>query len=274
MRLGLNHVLAHRTPEEWAEKTHALGFRASVLPCGAEDDVEAYVSAAASYDIRIAEVGAWSNPLSPDPDIRARDLAFCKKQLALADRAGAGCCVNISGARGPVWDAGYAENYTEETRALLIDTVREILDAVNPQNTFYTLEPMPFMRPWSPEDYAQLIRDVDHPRFAVHLDALNMVSSAETYFDTPGLLRRCFALLGKHIRSCHLKDVTLDHGGICLLKEVPCFKGGFDLVTYMRLAHENDPETPMLIEHLQTEEEYLASAADVKAVLEREGIPY
>ncbi len=274
MRLGLNHVLAHRTPEEWAEQLHRLGLRASLLPCGVEDDVERYVAAAKDYDIRIAEVGAWSNPMSPDADIRKRDLAHCKQQLALAERAGAACCVNISGARGPIWDGAYAENYTEATRTLLIETVREILEAVNPQNTFYTLEPMPFMRPWSPEDYAALLKDVNHPRFAVHMDAINMVSTPEIYFDTEGLIKRCFALLGPHIRSCHLKDVTIAHGGVCLLQETTCGNGGFALGAYMRAAHETDPDMPMLLEHLHTDAEYLASLTDVKEILKREGIEY
>lgn len=274
MRLGISMNLPHTSPEEWAERHRELGLRACVLPTSDPEAVPAYAGAAARHDIVIAEVGAWSNPLSPDPEIRARDLAFCKRQLALAEAAGARCCVNISGARGPVWDAGYAENYSPETRRLLVETVREILDAVGPRHTCYALEPMPFMHPWSPEDCLSLLEEIGRPVFAVHLDPVNLVSSTELYFRTGDLLDRCFRLLGPQIRSCHLKDVTLDHGGTLLLQEVPCYEGGFDLDRYLTLAQECDPDMPMIIEHLPDEAAYLASVERVEGALERLGIPY
>ncbi|CAM4444877.1 sugar phosphate isomerase/epimerase [Paenibacillus tarimensis] len=46
----------------------------------------------------ISEVGAWSNPISPDEGARRKALDFCKQQLALAEEIGARCCVNIAGA--------------------------------------------------------------------------------------------------------------------------------------------------------------------------------
>ena len=36
----------------------------------------------------IAEIGAWSNPISPDERTRAAALELCKRRLALADRVG------------------------------------------------------------------------------------------------------------------------------------------------------------------------------------------
>ncbi len=49
--------------------------------------------------IIIAEVGAWSNPMSTDPEEARAALAKCQTQLALAEEIGARCCVNISGSR-------------------------------------------------------------------------------------------------------------------------------------------------------------------------------
>ena len=69
----------------------------------------AYVRAAREADIVIAEVGAWSNPISPDEGTRQQAIRHCQEQLALADRVGARCCVNIAGSRSPDWagpDAG------------------------------------------------------------------------------------------------------------------------------------------------------------------------
>ena len=52
-------------------------------------DIHAYRDAADDADIIIAEVGAWSNPLSSDPEVRAAALDKCRSALQLADRIGA-----------------------------------------------------------------------------------------------------------------------------------------------------------------------------------------
>ena len=81
--------------------------------------------------------------------------------LQIADEIGAGCCVNISGAKGEIWDGPYPGNYSKETFDQIVETVRYIIDQVKPENTFYTLEPMPYMLPDSPDSYLELIRAID-----------------------------------------------------------------------------------------------------------------
>ena len=102
MRLGGPVSSGNHDPEEWIAALRREGYRAAVCPL--EENVEEtaireYRLAAERHDIRIAEVGAWSNPISPDEDIRRQALAYCKRRLHLADLIGARCCVNISGSR-------------------------------------------------------------------------------------------------------------------------------------------------------------------------------
>ena len=104
----------------------------------------------------IAEVGCWSNPISPDEPTRRAALELCKARLELADRVGARCCVNLAGSRGETWDGPHPDNLSPATFALVVDTVREIIDAVQPRRTFYTLEPMPWSFPDSPDSYLEL----------------------------------------------------------------------------------------------------------------------
>ena len=61
-----------------------------------EATVQAYLRAAKAANVVIAEVGAWSNPLSPDAETRQKAIAKCQAKLALAERIGAHCCVNIT----------------------------------------------------------------------------------------------------------------------------------------------------------------------------------
>jgi sugar phosphate isomerase/epimerase len=269
MRLGISGRPNHECAEEWADKLVALGCRAAVLPCDYRADdktIDAYVQACHDRDLLIAEVGAWCNPMDPDPQKAKANLERCKEQLRLADRIGARCCVNIAGSCGEIWDGGYVENYAPETRTRIIETTQEIIDAVNPTRTCYTLEPMPWMLPDSPESYLELLADMDRPAFGVHLDVVNMISSPERYFFNTRFIERCFELLGPHIRSCHVKDTLLERVLTFSVKETACGKGALDIRRYAQLVHETDPDLPFIIEHLRTEEEYAEAVRHVQQV--------
>ncbi len=277
MRLGLSCVLKHDSPAEWAERTRALGLRTAKFPVSftAPDHViEAYARVCREADITIAEVGAWKNLFAPDPAARAENYAYVLHQLELAEYVGAACTVNISGACGEVWDGGYPGNYTRETFDRIVETVRKLLNEAKVKKTAYTLEPMPWMLPWDGESYLELIRAVDDPRFAVHMDGVNLMNSPDRYFHCAEFLEHTFGLLHGLIRSTHVKDVQLQRTLTLHLKEVPIGEGGFDVAAYMRLTEAEGPESPVLLEHLADEEVYLKALAALKQILDREGIRY
>ena len=230
------------------------------------DTAGAYADAAAAADIVIAEIGAWSNPLSPDEPTRAAALEHCKRRLELADRVGARCCVNVAGSRADRWDAPHPDNLSRDTFALIVDTVREIIDAVEPRRTFYSLEPMPWGLPDSPDSYLELIGAIDRRQFAVHLDPVNLVNSPAKFYDNAGLLRECFAKLGPHIRCCHAKDITLANELTVHLAEAIPGQGALDYRVLLEELDRLDPDTPILVEHLTTDAEYAAAAAHIRSV--------
>ena len=81
MRLGISHVLSHETPEQWAQDLRALGLSAAVFPveyAAGDAQIAAYAAAARGAGLCIAEVGAWSNPLSEIPEQRQAALEKCK----------------------------------------------------------------------------------------------------------------------------------------------------------------------------------------------------
>lgn len=275
MRLG-GPTFHASDPDSWITELEREGYRAAYCPLefGAPSDViDAYARAAQEADVVIAEVGAWSNPLSPDEDERRDALAFCQRQLALAEAIGARCCVNIAGSRGPVWDGPHPDNLTDETFHLIVETVRAILDAVRPTRTFFTLETMPWIYPDSPESYLRLVKAVGRPQFAVHLDPANLVCSPQRFFSSATLIRECFRTLGPHIKSCHAKDVTLSDTLTVHLDEVRPGLGGLDYGTFLRELDKLDPDTPLMLEHLTDEETYRDAAAHIRSVVEDEGIP-
>ncbi|MEP6987754.1 MAG: TIM barrel protein, partial [Chloroflexota bacterium] len=254
------------TPEAWIESLRQHGYRAAYSPFDASADSNtrrAYVQAAAEADIVIAEVGAWSNPISPDDAVRKAAIDKCQQQLALADDIGARCCVNIAGARGEKWDGPYADNFSAATFALIVETVRNILDSVKPKRAFYSLEPMPCIFPDSADSYLDLIRAIDRPQFGVHLDPVNMISSPRRYFNNTAFLHECFDKLGGHIKSIHAKDIIVREPLTVHLDEVRPGLGTLDYVTFLRRANQLDADMPFMLEHLPMSE-YAPSAEFVR----------
>lgn len=118
----------------------------------------------------------WRNLFDPDRSKAEAALDYARGQLALADESGIACCVNIAGTAGTAgWDAADRSNFTAETYERIVQSVRDIIDSVNPRRAFYCLEPMPWMVPDSPDNYLQLISDVDRPQFGAHMDFVNMI---------------------------------------------------------------------------------------------------
>ncbi|MGO8703681.1 MAG: sugar phosphate isomerase/epimerase family protein [Candidatus Brocadiia bacterium] len=273
MRLG-GPVAYAGDPEAWAAEARRRGYSAVYFPSGDADDfaVAGIVKSAAAAGLVIAEVGAWGNPLSPDEAVRSAALEKCRAQLALADRAGARCCVNIAGSRGKKWDGPHADDLTDATFDLVVESVRSILDAVRPTRTFYTLEPMPWMYPDSAESYLRLLRAVGRKQFGVHLDPVNLVCSPQLYFGNAVLIRDCFAKLGPHIRSCHAKDILLGEDLTVHLSEVRPGLGALDYAVFLQELDRLEPDMPLMLEHLKTDEEYRLAADYVRSAAQRTGI--
>ena len=275
MRLGISFTLPHATPEEWAAKNRALGLGAVVFPVdhtAGDETVAAYLETAEKYDLKIAEVGAWKNLLAPDPAEKAKNYAYVLGQCKLAEKVGAACCVDISGACGEVWDGGYPGNYSKETFYEVVATAKRLIAEAGMKKSAFTLEPMPWMLPWDAESYLELIDAVGSENFAVHMDAINLMNSPDRYFHCADFLKHTFSLLSGRIRSVHVKDVALQRTLTLHLKEVPIGEGGFDIPTYARLAENESADIPFIIEHLGKEEEYLKAIEAVKGILEKEGI--
>lgn len=247
------------TPEEWLAIVKELNYDAVYCPIdssASENLRRDFKKLIKDNDLVLGEVGAWANPLDIEEEKRKKNLAFCKAQLSLADEMEAACCVNIAGCRGEKWDGAYPDNYDPYTYELIVDTVREIIDAVKPSHTYYTLEPMPWMLPDSPESYLELIRDIDRETFAVHLDYANMISSPKMYLHNGEFIRHCFRLLGPYIKSIHAKDLVLAEDLPCVLHEAPPGRGKLDLKLVMQLAGKLGTDMTVYAEHLKDVREY------------------
>ena len=269
MRLGGRVFKEYSDPESWVAALRHYGYSAAGWHVRDEVDfetVKAYAKAAQEADIIIAEVGAWSNPLSHDEEVRLAALEKCKNRLALADEIGAYCCLNESGFSTPNYPEPGPEDLAPETFDLVVDMVREIIDAVKPKRTFYTLETHPRAYPDSPDSYLALIKAIDRKQFAVHLDPVNLINSPSRYFNTAPFLRECFSKLGPYIKSCHAKDTLMSRELTTHLDEVACGKGNLDYHVYVKEMGKLGRDIPMMMEHMRTEEEFADAAKFIRTI--------
>ena len=274
MRLG--GTVCCSDPAEWEERLAASGFRAITAPFTCETprgEIERYCDIAARHDVLIAEVGVWRNPF--DPADGPANLEYAKRQLALADELKVPCCVNIVGTASCAgWDAADPTNFTGETYARIIASIREIIDDVRPQTACYCIEPMPWMIPDSPDVYLQLIRDVDRSHFAAHMDFVNMINCPRRFLDAEGFIEECFAKLAPQVKSTHLKDTRMDLTRLTtVLEECAPGEGMLDFVRVLQIIDQYLPkDAPVLLEHMTTFEEYRKAYEYVAAAAGRAGV--
>jgi sugar phosphate isomerase/epimerase len=278
MLLGGTVAGKYSGPEEWEQLLIRSRFKAVTAPFNMytpRKETEAYLDICDRHRVMIAEIGVWKNLFDPDPAAAAEALAYAEGQLGLADELGIACCVNIAGTDSAAgWDAADPSNFTDETYERIIRSVREIIDRVSPKNAFYCLEPMPWMIPDSPENYLQLIRDVDRPQFAAHMDFVNMINCPRRYLAPEKFIEECFGELAPFIKSTHIKDSRMHPTNLTtILEECSPGEGTLDFVKILKILDEKLPaDAPVLLEHMTTFEEYEKAYDYLAKIAERNGI--
>ena len=278
IRLGGPAFAETKDPEELALAHRKLGYSAAYCPNLSLKDsaqIRAYADAFARHDVVIAEVGRWVNLLDADSEKRRLNLQVVTDGLALAEAIGARCCVDIAGSFSPdSWFGPHRENLSQKHFDASVENARKIIDAVNPVRTTFCYEVMGWSWPDSADHYIKMIKAIDRKGFSVHLDPCNLVNSPEHFYDNTKLLNECFDKLGKWISSCHAKDLTWDVEMNVHFREVAPGKGSLDYETYLRRLSQLPQTPPLMLEHLQTAEQYTGAREHIFEVGKQAGLPF
>lgn len=276
MRLGGPILAGFTGPDDWVRQHQQRGYRAAYCPVKAdapEDEIDAYVKAAAEADLCVAEVGSWCNLIGPDEIERQQNIARTIANLELAEKIGARCCVDIAGSMNPdQWNGPHPEAFSSATFDRIVETVREIIDAVKPRRSAFALEMMSWGLPDSAETYLELIQAIEREAFAVHFDPVNLIHSPRRYASTGTIIAECIRLLGPFIRSVHLKDVVLHGNHLVHLDECAPGSGNLDYQTLLRELDRLDDDLPVMMEHLRSEEAYAGAAGFIRSVARDIGV--
>ena len=277
MRFGAQIFESYQTPEEWLAIVRKKGLRAVYDPVLHPEDpgeVDAYRQLCEENDLVIAEVGAWGYSLvHRDPAKREEAFQHAVRQFRLADRLGARTCVNVSGCPvGGRWDGIARENFSAETFRDVVETIRRLIDTVEPQRTTFSLEPMPWMIPDSADSYQQLVWEIDRPAFAVHYDPCNLVATHRDYAENGKQMLDFIRRLGPLIQAVHLKDVLLEDRFNTVILEKQAGQGELDYPALLTALDRLDPDLPVMTEHMELESDSLRAEAYIRAQADRLGI--
>jgi sugar phosphate isomerase/epimerase len=266
-------------PVALAREHRRLGYSAAYCPeiaTLADATLLAEIKRAfAAENVLIAEVGAWKNLLDPNPVKRRENLDIVTDRCALADAVGALCCVDIAGSYNPTsWYGPDRKNLSREFFDATVENCRKILDAVKPTRTRFTVEMMGWNLPDGPDSYLELIRAVDRKAFAVHLDVCNGINCPQRFYQNADFIRECFRKLGPFIISCHAKDLRWDIEMNVHFEEVVPGRGQLDYVAYLGELAQLGRAVPLMLEHLQTAQEYDEGRLYIRKVGDEMGLRY
>jgi sugar phosphate isomerase/epimerase len=278
VRFGGPVFLKSDDPVELAREHRRLGYSAAYCPQAALTDmsrVRAIETAFAKANVVIAEVGAWKNMLDPDAEKRRDNLAYVTERCALADAVGARCCVDIAGSYNPaVWYGPNPKNLSKDFFDATVENCRKILDSVKPKRTRFTIEMMGWSLPDGPDSYLSLIRAVDRPAFAVHLDVCNGINCPKRFYENSAYIHECFSKLGRWITSCHAKDLAwITEMNVHFLEVVPG-RGQIDYSSYLQEVGKISRGVPLMMEHLKTAAEYDEGARYIRGVAAKAGVTF
>jgi len=204
-------------------------------------------------DIVLAEFGAYGiNILDTNPILRQKNIDEICRRLEYSDSLGVHCCV-IHGGSVETGDWGNANplNMSEKSFSETVTMVQNIVDRVKPETTKLVMETESYLLPDSPEIYARLIEAIDRTGFAVHLDPVNIIASPRRFYGNSQFIKRCFALLGPWIVSCHAKDLNMPpkHPTV-QINETYIGDGILDYDTYLKEIDKLSVPPTLMIEHL------------------------
>ena len=212
-----------------------------------------YKKAFAEADIVLAELGAYGiNILDTDTKLRQKNIDSICERLEHADAMGARCCVMHGGSiETGGWGKANPLNLSEKSFYETVKIIQSIIDKVKPSFTKLVMETESYLFPDSPEIYARFIEVIDRSEFAVHLDPVNIIASPRRYYYNDQFIKRCFALLGPNIVSCHAKDLNMAPIYPTIkIDETFIGDGIINYDVYLREIEKLNPCPTLMIEHL------------------------
>lgn len=275
---GQSHGAVGADPELLAAKHKEKGFRSAYVPQIDWRDtslVKATRQAFEREDILLAESGYWENIMDIDEDTRKANREKMLDAFILAEELGARCVINIFGSycRGSGSQTHSGKNFSDDAFAAAVDMARYFIDTVKPKTAYFTYEIFPFNVVDSIENIERLVKAVDRDQFGVHFDLVNLINEPRKYYGHVAIIEEMTRVLGDRIVSAHVKDIKIIEPSISvIMEEVPAGQGIINFGAFFSAINKLPRDIPILMEHLNDEQEYDAAAAHIRQEVKKAGI--
>jgi sugar phosphate isomerase/epimerase len=209
----------------------------------------------ADENMRLFQVtGYWQLLIAPSEPARLEAVRTLRAALRLAGWMGARAIDTGPGSlnsAGPWYPHPY--NWTPDARRQLVKTLKECAPAAEDAGVLLCLEGHQLVTLESAAVTAEVLDEVDSPWVKSDYDSANWITLKEI-FSTGESLDRHFDILGHHIRSCHAKDIWVEHKLALHLQDGTPGKGMLDFKTLFRRMEALDPDYPVIVEGAPTED--------------------
>jgi sugar phosphate isomerase/epimerase len=206
-------------------------------------------------NLRLFQVtGYWQNLVTPDENIRKESVRTVQAALRLASWLGARGIDSGPGSMNPdgPWFP-HPNNWTETSRHQLIKSLRECVPAAEDVGVYLSLEGHQLVTLESAEVTAAILDEVNSSWVKNDYDSANWITR-EAVFSTADAVNHHIDVLGRHIVSCHAKDIWIENRLTLHLQDGCPGKGNMDFHTLFRRMEALSPDYPVIVEGATTEE--------------------
>ncbi len=244
------------------QRVRALGysgvfcrFRANDPHTTVRETAERVRALMADEGVHLFQVtGYWQNLITPNEAARRQAVETLIAALRLASWLGARGIDTGPGSMNPdgPWFP-HPDNWTAQARNQLIRSLREASSAAEDYGVFLSIEGHQLVTVESAAVTAEILDAVGSPWVRSDYDSANWVTR-ETVYNTTHALHDDFAVLGRHIVSCHAKDIWIENRLALHLQDGCPGKGLMDFRTLFMLAEAISPDIPIIVEGAVSEE--------------------
>jgi sugar phosphate isomerase/epimerase len=198
--------------------------------------------------------GFWQNMVTPDETLRRESVLTVQAALRLAGWMGARGIDTGPGSMSPdgPWFP-HPDNWTASAHGQLVKTLKECAQVAEDSGVYLSLEGHQLVTLESAEATKAILDEVGSPWVRSDYDSANWITR-ETVYNTSSAINHHFDVLGKHIVSCHAKDIWIENRLALHLQDGCPGKGILDFKTLFRRMEALSPDYPVIAEGNSTEE--------------------
>jgi sugar phosphate isomerase/epimerase len=178
------------------------------------------------------------------------------------------------GSRHPTFPYGAArENHKPETRALLVESLREVARHAQGAGLLAAVEVHVLTTLDTPEHVLEIVDAVDSAWLRVNLDSVNFLDSVQAVYSSGERFRHAATTLAPRLApSAHIKDVVIEPDLVVKISEAPAGQGIVDLEAMIAACAEHLPDGgALIVEHFGAEESEIA-LRNVSTIARRLGV--